>query len=406
MTKKKSVTKSTKSTKSTKGARSAKSAKSTKKRKRQSSERGAATPRSAPVVEIRRRGVQHTIRLGDRTAGTGLPTIVVAEIGVNHDGSSDRAMQLLKLAAECGADAVKFQVFRADALVNPACGFAEYQSSRCDDADAATMLKRYELDFEALRELVWAANDMNLLPLATPFSVEDVDTIAALGIPAIKIASPDLVNRPLLERAVETGKPLLVSTGAANAQEVESTTSWLRSHGASFALIHCISSYPTPPSSAQLCWINELSRLGVPVGYSDHTTETSTGGLAVAAGACIVEKHLTYDRDAAGPDHAASADREQLEEYVRQVRVADLMRGRPGKHVLAIEQDVRRVSRQSLVLRRDLRAGETIRETDLTIQRPGTGIPAAELTDAVGRRAREPLKAGTLLRWDMLDRAA
>jgi sialic acid synthase SpsE len=254
---------------------------------------------------------------------------------------------------------------------------------------------------------VQVIRDMRMVPLATPFSPSDVETVAGLRLPAVKVASPDLVNRPLLSRVVEYGRPVLVSTGAATMLEVDMSVQWLRAWAAKFALLHCVSGYPTPAEDAHLCWIGELaSRFDVPIGYSDHTTESFTGALAAAAGAVIVEKHLTYDRTAKGPDHAASADPPAFERYVRQIRDADRMRGAPGKHVLDIEQDVRKVSRQSLVVRRDLKVGQVIKEDDLTVQRPGTGMPASMIMQAVGRRATRPLQAGMLLHPDMFSPAA
>src|SRR3954469_10208472 len=264
--------------------------------------------------------------IGGRSVGAVSPTLVIAEIGVNHDGSLSRALRLVEHAAQAGADAVKLQVFRAASLMHSTSQFADYQQARCADADPATMLRRYELSHESMREIVAAVRELGMLPIATPFSPDDVDACESLDLAAIKIASPDLVNRVLLHRAARTGRPLLVSTGAATALEVTTTTAWLREWGASYALLHCVSSYPTPLGQSHLCWIGELSCLGVPVGYSDHTTETLAGALAVAAGACIVEKHITYDRSAAGPDHAASADPQQFAEYVRHVRLADAMR--------------------------------------------------------------------------------
>ncbi len=181
------------------------------------------------------------------------------------------------------------------------------------------------------------------------------------------------------------------------------TCGWLRRGGVPFALLHCVSSYPVSDADAHLCWIGELAgRFGVPVGYSDHTTDCLAGALAVAAGATVVEKHLTYDRAAAGPDHSASADPGQFARYVKLIRRAEGLRGAPGKRVLAGEQDVRRVSRQSLVAARDLRPGQVIADGDLTVQRPGTGIPAADVARAVGRRTAGVIKRGTLLSWDML----
>jgi N,N'-diacetyllegionaminate synthase len=347
------------------------------------------------------------LKIDNRLVGHGRPTFVIAEIGVNHDGSVQRAIELARIAKSCGADAVKLQVFRASMLLHSSSQFAEYQKQRGNAENPVEMLRRYELSAEEVQKVVRSIRDMRLVPLATPFSPPDMDTIAGLRLPAVKIASPDLVNRPLLARVAQYGKPMLVSTGAATMLEVDMAARWLREWNAKFSLLHCVSGYPTAAEDANLCWIGELaSRFDVPIGYSDHTTESVTGALASAAGAVIVEKHLTYDRSAKGPDHAASADPVQFERYVRQIREAERMRGTPGKRVLDIEQDVRKVSRQSLVLRRDLRPGHILREDDLTVQRPGTGMPAAMIMQAVGRKVVRPLQAGALLQPDMLTGAA
>jgi N,N'-diacetyllegionaminate synthase len=334
------------------------------------------------------------------------PTFVIAEIGVNHDGSLDIARNLVRIAKECGADAVKLQIFRANALMHGSSQFAEYQQERCSDNSPAEMLRRYELDDSAIQSIIAEIRQCGMAPIATPFSVTDVETIRDLNLHAIKIASPDLVNQVLLQAAAKTGATLLVSTGAATIDEVHRAAQWLKSWNTRFALLHCVSAYPTPIDEAHLGWINQLTRFGVPVGFSDHTTESISGAIAVAAGACIVEKHLTYDRNAAGPDHAASADPTDFAEYVRLIRLTEKLKGRGGKCVLPIEQDVRTVSRQSLVLRRDLHSGDSIAQEDLIVQRPGTGISAAEFAAALGRRVIRPLKAGTMLQWDMLTDAA
>ena len=342
-----------------------------------------------------------------RAVGPGRPTLVVAEIGVNHDGSVNKALDLVRFAAAAGADAVKLQVFRATALLHASCQLAEYQKQQAAGAEPIDLLRKYELSSEDVARVAKAIRDQKMIPLATPFSPSDLDVIDRLRLPAVKIASPDVVNRPLLAAAVRLGKPLLVSTGAATMEEVETTVGWLREWGAKFALLHCVSSYPTPPQQANLCWIGELlRRFDLPVGYSDHTTSVFGGAMAAAAGACVVERHLTYDRAARGPDHAASSDPQQFERYVKMIREADVLRGAPGKRVLEIEQDVRRVSRQSLVLRRGLKEGDRLREEDLTVQRPGTGLPAAEILGAVGRRVLKPVTAGAMLQWDMLGEAA
>ena len=347
------------------------------------------------------------LRIGDRVIGPAAPVMVIAEIGVNHDGSVERALQLVEIASQCGADAVKLQIFRADALMHASSAFAGYQKQRVHASSPVEMLKQYELSERDTHRVVSRIRQLNMVPLATPFSLEDVATVVALELPAIKIASPDLVNRPLLERAARTGKPLLVSTGAATLDEVRATLSWLLDWNSSFSLLHCVSSYPTPDDCANLSWITELgSQFSVPIGYSDHTTTILSGALAVAAGACVLERHLTYDRSARGPDHSASSDPQQFREYVRLARQAQVLRGTPGKRVLSIEKDVREVSRQSLVLCRSLPAGQRLQAQDLTVQRPGTGIPSAMITTAVGRKVIRAMPAGTMLQWDMLSDAA
>lgn len=348
------------------------------------------------------------IQIDNHVVGPGRPTFVIAEIGVNHDGSVQRAIDLVRIARNCGADAVKLQVFRAALLMNASSKFAEYQRERGvgiggNGDSPADMLRRYELSGEDVRKVVHVIRELKMVPIATPFSPPDMDTIAGLRLPAVKVASPDLVNRPLLASIASYGRPMIVSTGAATMQEVVTSVQWLRGWKSRFALMHCVSAYPTPNDQANLCWIGELaSHFDVPVGYSDHTTDVMAGGFAAAAGACVVEKHLTYDRGAKGPDHAASADPMHFERYVKHIREADRLRGGPGKCVLPIEEDVRTVSRQSLVVRRDVKAGQVLRAEDLTVQRPGTGMPAAMITVAVGRRVLRPLHAGTLLQPDML----
>lgn len=348
-----------------------------------------------------------TINIGNRPVGRDHEALVIAEIGVNHDGSVERALELVAVAKECGADAAKLQIFTAERLMHRSSRFAEYQKDRCAEADPVAMLRRYELPRKGLERIRDAMRQAGLLPLATPFSPEEVDVIEELELPAIKIASPDLVNRPLLQRAAKSGKPLLISTGAATMEEIAVAAGWLAEWEAPFALLHCVSSYPTPGDQAHLCWIGELAaRFDVPIGYSDHTNEPWAGALAVAAGASLIEKHLTYDRAAQGPDHSASSDPAQLAQYIWMIRGAQRLRGSVGKRVLDIENDVRQVSRQSLVLRTELRKGRILREHHLTVQRPGTGIPAAQVQQAIGRKLRRSLGAGDMLQWDMLSDAA
>lgn len=348
-----------------------------------------------------------SINVSGRRIGEGETPFVIAEIGVNHDGSANRAIELMRSAKAAGADAIKLQLFAANRLVHASAGAASYQTANCGATDQASMLRQYELSVDDVERVIDATRVAGLVPVATPFSPEDVFVIEQLKLPLIKIASPDLVNKPLLERAARSGTPMLVSTGAATVEEIAECVGWLRGWGVPFGLLHCVSSYPTPIEDARLAWIDDLRRrFDVPVGYSDHTTEPMAGAMAVSAGACVIEKHLTHNRFASGPDHAASADPQQFAVYVAATRIAGRMRGRGSREVLPVEADVRRLSRQSLITTRLMLAGERIRREDLIAQRPGTGILAKELDAVAGRPLKRDVPAGTILHWDMIADAA
>jgi N,N'-diacetyllegionaminate synthase len=329
--------------------------------------------------------------------------MVIAEIGVNHDGSVERAIELVKHARACDADAIKLQLFSADRLVTAGTGTASYQQANCGADDQVELLRKYELSEADVRAIVAAASEAGLTTIATPFSREDVETIAKLGLPAVKVASPDMVNRPLLERCVGLGVPMLVSTGASTAAEIGECVAWLDGWRAARVMMHCVSSYPVRAEDAQLGWIAALAgECGGVVGYSDHTTEALAGAMAVCAGARVIEKHLTWSRAAQGPDHAASVEPGEFASYVRAIRHAEVMLGGGERRVLAVEEDVRRLSRQSLVARRPIDAGQVIEADMLTLRRPGEGIGAKDFEQLVGRRAVQDIKAGDVLRWEML----
>lgn len=332
-----------------------------------------------------------------RPIGAGHPAFVIAEIGVNHDGSVERGRELVRSARRCGADAVKFQLFDAALLMSADAAFARYQES-LQAASPHSMLASLELGADQLAELCREARAVGVLPIVTVFSVELVAGAERLPVAAYKSASPDLVHRPLLEAMASTGKPLIVSTGAADLDEIRRAHSWLaRRH---VAWLQCVSSYPTPEECASLRGIADIARAvgdGAVVGYSDHTVATDTGALAVAAGAHILEKHLTHDRSARGPDHAASLDPERFAAYVAAVRRAERMLGQ-GKAILDVERDVRRVSRQSLVASRPLRAGERVGPRDLCVKRPGTGVAPWRLDEVLGRTLVRDVERDRVLR--------
>ncbi|MEX1017877.1 MAG: N-acetylneuraminate synthase family protein [Phycisphaeraceae bacterium] len=322
---------------------------------------------------------------------------VIAELGVNHDGSVERAVALVAAAREAGADAVKVQRFEPGRLLSNQALLAGYQAGRA--SDARDLLRPLVLELEAMREVRMAAVRAGLAFVVTPFSLGDVAELAELGVDAVKLASPDAVNLPLLRAAAGLGVPMIVSTGTCELDELAPAAAMLGAHGPGGCLLQCVSAYPTPDAAAALGGITALAdRFGLPAGYSDHTTSTLTGGLAVAAGAVVLEKHLTHDRTAPGPDHAVSLEPADFAAYVEHVRRAVAMLGPRGKRMLDIERDVQHVSRQSLCAVRDLPAGHTLDRTDLTVKRPGVGIPAAALDATLGRRLARAVKANDLLR--------
>jgi sialic acid synthase SpsE len=320
--------------------------------------------------------------IAGRPIGPGHAPYVIAEIGVNHDGNMVRGQDLVRAAHAAGADAVKFQLFEADRLMSEDSRLARYQAE-AGATDPREMLREYELPVELMEILVREARDRGLHPIVTVFSDSLVADAERLDVAAYKLASPDIVHRPLIDALRATGRPLILSTGAADESEVRRAEGWIGETTAAY--LQCVSSYPTADGDASLAGIGELAAwTGRVVGYSDHTTGVDSGALAVAAGASILEKHLTFDRAAPGPDHAASLDGAQFAEYVRLVRRAHAMLG-SGKRVLDVESDVRSVSRQSLVLARAMRKGERIAAADIVIKRPGTGIAPHRIAEVVGR---------------------
>ncbi|MBL4702344.1 MAG: N-acetylneuraminate synthase family protein [Phycisphaeraceae bacterium] len=294
---------------------------------------------------------------------------VIAEIGVNHDGDVAKALALTQAAKQAGVDAVKLQFFDPDVLLSKQALLADYQKT-LGQTDVHAMLRALALDLKAVTQVCDLAHELAMGFVITPFSLEHIPVLMGLDLDAVKIASPDVVNLPLLESACELGKPMLVSTGTTDLAEIAPAAQLLKKIPAA-CLLHCVSSYPTPPQEAGLSAIRVIAdAYDLPTGYSDHTTSSVTGALAVAAGACVIEKHLTYDCHAFGPDHAASMEPDALGEYVLQIRQAAVMLGKRIKVASDVECDIRHVSRQSVCAVRDLSAGQTLTRQDLTLRRP------------------------------------
>lgn len=341
-----------------------------------------------------------TVEIGGRRIGRGEPPLIVAEAGVNHDGSAELALRLVDAAAAAGADAVKFQTFSAEAMVTASAPQAGYQRERAPAASQLEMLRRLQLPGSAWAALRDRARERGILFLSTPFDLGSLRLLVELGVPAIKIGSGDLTNLVLLRAAAAHRLPILLSTGMATLAEVDAAVADLRHHGdPPLVLLQCTSAYPAPPGDANLRAIVTLrERFGVPVGYSDHTTGIATATAAVTLGAAVIEKHLTLDASLAGPDHAASLEPSAFAEMVAAIRAVHAALGDGVKAARPGEEEVRRVARRSLVTARAVAAGETLGAADLDALRPAGGISPLRLDEVIGRRAARSLERGALLK--------
>ena len=338
-----------------------------------------------------------SIQIGARVIGPDRPCFVIAEAGVNHDGGLEKAVRLVEVAVEAGADAVKFQTFKAERLVTASAAKADYQVRATGSSEPqAQMLRRLELADDDHRELMRQCDRHGILFLSTPFDDGSVDLLADLGVEAFKIASGDVTNFPLLIHIASKGKPVILSTGMSSLGEVEAAVRTLEQAGTrELALLHCVSNYPAEPGDANLRAMETMARaFRVPVGYSDHTLGIEVTLAAVALGACVVEKHFTLDRTLPGPDHHMSLEPDELATLVHGIRTVEAALGDGRKVAAASEARTAAVARRSLVARCDIPKGTVLTEDQVVIQRPASGLPPSMLSQLCSRRLRVDRRAG------------
>ncbi len=343
-----------------------------------------------------------TVSIGERVIGPGKPIFIIAEAGVNHNGSLEMAKQLVGVAIEAGADAVKFQTFKAEKVVSSLAPKAAYQKSTTDPAESQLeMVRRLQLPYEAFRELKAYSDQCGILFMSTPFDEDSVDFLDSIGIRVFKIPSGEVTNHAFLEYVAQKGKPLIMSTGMSYLSEVDEAIRVVWDTGnRQLVLLHCVSNYPADPADVNLRAIQTMAAaFQVPVGYSDHTLGIEMPVAAVGMGACVIEKHFTLDRDLPGPDHRASLEPAELKAMVNGIRKVEQALDNGRKMPASSEEDTRRVARRSLVLRDDVPEGALIQASMLTALRPASGIPPNLVSYIVGHKAARPLKAGTLLQW-------
>lgn len=337
---------------------------------------------------------------------------IIAEAGVNHNGDEALAMQLVEIAASCGADAVKFQTFSADKLVAKGTAKASYQARETGDGDQHSMLRALELSDAAHLRLAQACARHGIEFMSTPFDEEAADMLLGLGMLRIKVPSGELTNLPFLRFLAAKGVPLILSTGMADMQEIDQAVrevqmTWTRigytPSADALTVLHCTSNYPAAFSDVNLNAMQTIGReIRVPIGYSDHTLGIAVSIAAVALGATVIEKHFTIDKSMSGPDHSASLNPDELKAMVDSIRAVAQCLGSATKAPTATELPIRALVRRSVTLLRDIEAGTTLQVDDLALLRPGTGIPPAELDRVAGRQARKAMTAGTTLNWSDL----
>lgn len=325
---------------------------------------------------------------------------MIAEAGVNHNGSLELAKNLVDAAAEAGADAVKFQTFKAEKLISAVAPKADYQKETTGATERQLeMVRRLEMSAEMTRAVASFAASRGILFLSTGFDEESVDLLNEIGVPAFKIGSGDLTNVPLLEFIAGKKRPVILSTGMSFLEEVQTAVQTLREAGCrDLALLQCVSSYPANPQDANLNVLKTLrDTFDVPIGFSDHSLCNEIAIAAVALGANIIEKHITIDPNLPGPDQRVSLTSEKFRSLVQSIRTVEAARGDGIKKPQSGEENVREVARRSIVAACTIPSGATVTREMLAFKRPGTGISPAQWKTVIGKRAVREIPADTLI---------
>ena len=331
-------------------------------------------------------------------------TIIIAEAGVNHNGDIETAKKLIDVASDAGVDYVKFQTFKADRLVSPLAQKAKYQikNDKNSDDSQLNMLKKLELSDADHKELISYCKSKNISFFSTAFDEEGISYLSSLNFEMFKIPSGELTNYPYLKAIAKTGLPVILSTGMANLDEIEKSINVLVSYGtkkSEITVLHCNTEYPTPMIDVNLkAMLTIKEKLGVSIGYSDHTLGLEVPIAAVALGAKIIEKHFTLDRSLKGPDHKASLEPNELKEMVIAIRNIEMaISGNGLKEASLSEKKNIHIARKSIHLSKDLTSGSIINEQDIISLRPGDGICTMNWEEIIGKQVNKDLKKFTKL---------
>jgi N-acetylneuraminate synthase len=348
-----------------------------------------------------------SFEIGDRRIGPDEPTFVVAEAGSNHNGNLSTAKELIDVAADAGADAVKFQTFRADRMYVEDSGDTEYLD---DDRDIYDIIESMEMPYEWIPELHDYCSEKGVFFMSTPFDGQSADELEPY-VPVFKIASYTSSHHPFLRHVANTGKPIIMSTGAHELAEVRESVEVLNEADVTgLALLQCVAAYPTPLESINVRVVETLrEEFDLPTGLSDHTLDPVTApSAAVALGAAVVEKHFTLDKSMEGPDHQFALEPDELDRMVSSIRRTERVLGTDEKTVLDVESELHDVARRRIHASRDIEEGKRIESGDFEILRPGSrnrGLDPKFADEILGARARRDIEKGEGITWDNVRRA-
>ena len=326
-------------------------------------------------------------------------TLIIAEIGVNHNGNVDTAKKMIEVAKECGADIVKFQTFNTDALTSKFAKMAEYQKKNIgEEKSQKDMLKSLALSYDDFRELADYCKEVGIMFLSTPFDIGSVHFLNSLQ-DIWKIPSGEITNYPYLVEIAKTKKKIILSTGMCTMDEVEASLKVLKNNGATdITLLHCTTDYPAPLESVNLkAMLTLKEKFDCPVGYSDHTKGIEVSVAAVAMGAKVIEKHFTLDRNMPGPDHKASLEPSELKELVDAIRNVEKALGDGNKKPTESELQNRNIARKSIVALKPIKKGELLSEDNLTTKRPGNGVSPMRWNEIIGTKAHRDYEEDELI---------
>lgn len=345
--------------------------------------------------------MKKNLKIGKKSVGANSPVFIIAEGGVNHNGKLKLALKLVEAAHAAGADAIKFQTWKAEELVTMEAEMATYQIQNMGKTERQyDMLKRLELSDEFFAPIKKRCEELGIILLSTPHGgAASIDRVIALGLDALKFGSGDLTNLPALEYAAQFKKPMILGTGMATLDEVKEAVDAIQKCGnEKIVLLHCTTNYPCPLEEVNLLAMKAMEqKLGCIVGYSDHTEGTLVSPLAVALGAKVIEKHLTLSKNMEGPDHKASMEPEKFTEMVKNIRQAEIILGTPEKKPNPSEMQIMKIARKSVVSLGEIKKGKIFTQKNIGVKRPGNGLHPKLYSLLLGKKATRDIPADSLI---------